>query len=162
VTTIDWAILAVLLGSGLLGLWRGFIREVLSVVGWVGGVVAAFFFAEPLGRQFGSDPSWAVLRTGLAAVLIVTICVFAAAAAGWFLHKLITVARLSGADRALGGVFGFARGVLLVFLAVLIGSRTTLTAQAVWRESMLLPPFESGVRLAAPHLPSVIAPPKLP
>ncbi|MGE3919851.1 MAG: CvpA family protein, partial [Gammaproteobacteria bacterium] len=50
-----------------------------------------------------------------------------------------TKAGLTSTDRALGVVFGFGRGVLLVSLLMLLGQFTPLPAQASWQNSMLVP-----------------------
>lgn len=155
-TTLDWIIAAVLALSALLGLWRGLMREVLSVLGWVVGIALAIRYAAPLGESLPRDFGWPALRTGLAALGIVVAAVFAAAALGWLIHKLMAVAKLSGTDRALGALFGLVRGVLIVFAVVFVASRTALAQQPAWREAKLLAPFDAGVRLIVPYLPPAL------
>lgn len=155
-TVYDWVIVTVLAASALLGLWRGLMREVFSVAGWVAGIVLAIRYATPLGEMLPSDFGWPALRTGLAAVGIVVACLFTAAALGWLLHKLIAAARLSGADRALGALFGLVRGTLIVCAVVFFASRTALAQQPAWREAKLLAPFDAGVRWIVPYLPPAL------
>ena len=42
---LDWVVLAVLAASLLLGLWRGLVYEVLSVLSWIAAFVLAQWFA---------------------------------------------------------------------------------------------------------------------
>ncbi|MCX8004862.1 MAG: CvpA family protein [Burkholderiaceae bacterium] len=155
-TTLDWVVAAVLAASALLGLWRGLMRELFSLAGWVGGIVLAVRFAESLGQWLPRDFGWPALRTGLAAFAIVVATVFAAAALGWIVRRLLAAARLSGTDRALGALFGLLRGILLVGAAVFLASRTALAQQPAWQEARLLGLFDAGVRLLAPHLPPAL------
>lgn len=157
-TTFDWIIVGVLGVSCLLGLWRGLVREVFSVAGWVAAVVLSLKFAVPLGHELPGDIAWQPLRTALAVALIAVACVFAVALLGWIVQRFLEAAHLSGTDRLLGGVFGLLRGVLILFAAVYFTSRTAFAQQPAWRDALLVPPFEAGVRWLAPHLPVPFAP----
>jgi membrane protein required for colicin V production len=157
-TSLDWAIVAILAVSCLLGIWRGLMREVFSVAGWIAAVVLSLRYAVPLGATLPGDISWPVLRTSIAVTGIVVACLFCAALLGWMVQKFIAAARLSGTDRMLGAVFGLLRGVLIIFAAVYFGSRTALAQQPAWRNALLVQPFDAGVRWLAPHLPVPFAP----
>ena len=57
--------------------------------------------------------------------------------------KLVKVIGLGAADRAVGGFFGLARGLLVVMILVLLAGLTTLPRQPVWRDAMLTGPLET-------------------
>ena len=157
-TSIDWVIVAILAVSTLLGLWRGLMREVFSLAGWIVAVILSLRYAVPLGVHLPGGIEWPVLRTSIAVAIIVVLCLFTAALLGWVVHKFITAVRLSGTDRMLGAIFGLARGLLIVFIAVHFTSRTTFAQQPAWREALLVKPFEAGVRWLAPHVPAPFTP----
>jgi membrane protein required for colicin V production len=157
-TSIDWIILAVLAFSCALGIWRGLVREVFSLAGWVAAVVLSLRYAAALGMELPGDIDWPVLRTSIAVAIIVVVCVFTAAIIGWLVHKFIAVARLSGTDRMLGAVFGLLRAILIIFAAVYFTSRTALAQQPAWKNALLVPAFDAGVRWLAPHLPVPFSP----
>jgi membrane protein required for colicin V production len=157
-TSLDWIILTILAVSCLLGLWRGLMREVFSVAGWVAAVVLSLRYAAPLGAMLPGDLQWPALRTSIAVAIIVVVCLFTASALGWVVHRFIAAAKLSGTDRILGAVFGLLRGILIIFAAVYFTSRTALAQQPAWRDALLVPPFDAGVRWLAPHLPLPFAP----
>lgn len=157
-TSFDWIIVGVLAVSCVLGLWRGLMREVFSLAGWVTAVVLSMRFAVPLGLELPGDIAWPALRTAIAVLIIVVVCLFTATALGWLVHRFITAAKLSGTDRMLGAIFGLLRGVLIIFAAVYFTSRTAFAQQPAWRDAVLVPPFDAGVRWLAPHLPVPIAP----
>jgi membrane protein required for colicin V production len=157
-TSLDWVIVAILVSSCLLGIWRGLIREVFSVAGWIAAVVLSLRYAAPLGTHLPGDIAWPALRTSIAVAIIVVGCLFTAAALGWVVYRFITAAKLSGTDRMLGAIFGLLRGVLIIFAAVHFASRTALAQQPAWRDALLVQPFDAGVRWLAPHLPVPFAP----
>jgi len=150
---IDWALTAVFTVSVLIGLLRGFMREVISLAGWIAGIWLAIRFAADVGAVFPFAEEWPLAQTAIAAVLIVVICVFAAALAGWLLRELIKAARLSAADRTLGGLFGLVRGALIIGLLVFLVRDTSIYRDPLWRESLMLPPIEAALAFALRHIP---------
>ncbi|HEX5304499.1 MAG TPA: CvpA family protein, partial [Dyella sp.] len=86
------------------------------------------------------------------------ICVVAVLIVGALLHavfrRLVAGAGLSGPDRALGMLFGFVRGVLLVALMVFLLGFTAVTREPWWRRSLLLPQFQTVAIAVGHHLPA--------
>lgn len=154
----DWIVIALLALSILVGLLRGFIREVVSVVGWVVGAYLAVQFAVSLGARIPLEVEWPLAKTLLAGALIVVVCVFAAALIGWLLQRVLAAVKLSAADRILGGIFGLARGLLILGLLVFFAHDTAVAQQQFWRDSIVLPQAEAAVRFALKHLPRVVEP----
>ena len=154
---IDWAILAVVALSVLLGVLRGFVREVLALAGWIVGIWLALRFAPALGRELPFDLPWEEARTALAAVAIVLASLLGAGLIAWVIGKLLKAVKLSGTDRFLGALFGLLRALLIVLLVALFAGRTALAQQPLWRESLLLPHVEAAVRFAAPLLHPTLA-----
>ncbi len=152
-TPIDWAVVALVAVSLLLGALRGFVREVFSLIGWVAGAYLALRFATALGERIPLEIEWPIVKTVLAGIAIIAACVFAAALIGWIAHRFLVAAKLTAADRSLGAVFGLARGVVIVALAVFIARDTQIARQPFWRDSLLLPQVEAAVRFASRHLP---------
>lgn len=149
---IDWVIVAVVALSVLLGVMRGFVREVMSLAGWVAGIWLAVTQAPAFGRALPFDLPWPGARTALAALLIVLACLVAAAIVAWIVGKFLSAVKLSGTDRFIGALFGLLRAMLVLALLTFFGSRTALAQQPLWRESVLLPHVEAAVRLATPLL----------
>ena len=154
---LDWVLLGIIAISMLLGVVRGFMREVISLAGWIAGIWLAFRFAAELGALFPFAVDLPLVRTGVAAVLIVVSCVFAAALVGWLVREFVKAVRLSAADRTLGGLFGLARGALIVGLLVFLVRDTAIYRDPLWRESLILPPIEAALAFALRQLPDATA-----
>jgi membrane protein required for colicin V production len=80
-----------------------------------------------------------------------------AALLGAVLRALLAAVRLSTLDRLLGGLFGLARALLVLGVAVLLAGGTPVPKAGWWKESLLLPWLEAGVAFAMPLLPESIA-----
>jgi membrane protein required for colicin V production len=156
-STVDWVIAAVVLVSLLLGILRGATREILSLAGWVAGLVLAFLFADQVGAALPLDLPMVEMRTALGAILILVAVLIVAALLGAILRALMAAVKLSAVDRVLGGVFGLARAGLVLGLAVVLASATQAPKSGWWKESVLLPWLEVGVASASPLLPESLA-----
>lgn len=142
---IDYAILLVVLFSGLISLLRGFIREALSLVGWVAAFLVARQFYKPLSEYLNLSDSLAnpTIRYALAGVILFALVLFLVAILGMFLGHLLTKAGLSQVDRALGLVFGAARGVLIsAAILFLMAVFTRFPNEPWWKASVLVPHFQ--------------------
>lgn len=136
----DYLILGVLILSMLLGLIRGFVREALGVISWLGGLWLAWRYAhvvEPLLAGRVGDPP---VSTWVARTLIV----IGVLVLGWILAGILSyMLRHSGlsimVDRLLGLVTGFVRGAVVVAVFVLLGQFVQLTQTSWWEGSRLMP-----------------------
>jgi membrane protein required for colicin V production len=155
VATADWIIGAVVLVSVLVGLLRGVTREIVSLAGWVLGLVLAFFFAEQVGATLPIEPP--EIGTMIGGLLILAGVLVLAALLGAVLRALLAAVRLSTLDRLLGGLFGLARALLVLSVAVLLAGGTPVPKAGWWKESLLLPWLEAGVAFATVLSPEWIA-----
>ncbi len=139
---VDWALVAVLILSILVGLWRGFIREVFSIAVWVLAVWVAFRYS---GVAAGWLTGWVDLPSARAIIafsglLLVTLII--GGLAGWLLGQLVDSTGLGGTDRMIGMLFGLARGLIIIVLALLVARFTPFPQDPWWQQSSLLPYFE--------------------
>jgi membrane protein required for colicin V production len=155
-------VLAVLLLSAGLAFFRGLVREVLGIGGWL-GAIAAGLLALPVSRPLLEphvQPDW--LTTGLAigGVFLVVLIVLKVIV-HWVAGK-VQRSMLGGVDRALGLVFGLARGAFIVVLAYIVGSLAMPDSDR-WpeevRQARSLPLAADGARWLAAQLPPEFRPP---
>ncbi|NNU81882.1 CvpA family protein [Halovulum dunhuangense] len=129
-TLVDGVVLFVLVLSALLAYSRGFMREVLSIVGWVVAAVAGFVFApdvNPLIAEIpfvsdviGTNCELSIIASfGLVFVAaLVVVSIFTPLISG-----AIQNSALGPVDQGLGFLFGLARGALLVVIALIVYDR---------------------------------------
>jgi membrane protein required for colicin V production len=139
---IDYTILGTLALSVLVGLWRGLVSEVLSLAAWVAAFWVAWTFGPGVAAQFEHSIALPAARILLGYGLCFVVVLIAGALLRFIARRLLWSTGLGGLDRLLGMAFGFARGVLLVTLAVFLANFTPLTREASWQGSVLLPQFK--------------------
>ncbi|WP_416560623.1 CvpA family protein [Limnohabitans sp. yimb22184] len=133
VSLTDWLLLGVLFASMLVGLWRGLVYEVLSLAGWVAAfVVAQWLAGDVVGwlPMLQSAPESVQYAAAFAVVFVAT--VFAAGLLSWLIKKLVETVGLRPVDRTLGGVFGLARGLVLLLALTVVLQLTGVARDAWW------------------------------
>ena len=120
---VDIVVLAVIALSTLLALGRGFVKEVLSVFGWIGatiGTLLIFFYVPQIREFFAKQITEPVLAEIACAVSIFVVLLIVL---GFFNHAIasrVHASSLGPLDKSLGLVFGLVRGVVLVALAHMV------------------------------------------
>lgn len=151
-TTFDMLALAVMAICIMVSLMRGVINEIVALAAWVLSFLAARLFAVWFAEAFLTS-----IQPHALAVAVGFILVFAASwLAQYLLRSLLTSAMealgLGSVNRLLGGVFGAAKGVLIVTLVVVVCSFTDLPKTRDWRQSVSAPYFEMVASVAVPYL----------
>lgn len=123
----DFAALAVLGLSGVMAFARGLIREVFSIIAFIGGGFAGVFFASALAPFVASvtplDGWLAALAAGVLIFLVVFIVItLVVSTVAKTAHQSTEIGSF---DRAAGLAFGVLRGVLFVSLGVLVMQQAT-------------------------------------
>lgn len=126
--TIDFIIIGIVLGSGLIGLLRGFVREVLSILTWIGAAAATYylFYNVSFIRNFahGHIASQQIADGVTIAVLFIVSLIICSIISG-ILSDLVRRSTLGGIDSSLGLAFGLARGVVLIAVCEIVLSAFT-------------------------------------
>jgi len=120
VNSFDLAVLGVIALSSIFAFARGFVREALSIVAWVGAALITLYgFTHVYGFvvRFVTTPLLADLVAG-AGLFVVSLIVLTILTG--YLARFVQSSALSPIDRTLGLIFGVARGVFLVSLAYLV------------------------------------------
>ena len=155
-TWFDYAVLAILGLSMLVGLLSGLMHELISLAGWIAAFVLATLFSGEAALWM--PESLGPLLAGLLAYLAVFFGVLLVAFfVGLIMSLLVRAAGLGLADRMLGAAFGLARGAVIVLLAVMLGGLTPLPREAFWKQAVLSGPFETAVVALRPFLPEDVA-----
>ncbi len=133
---LDIAILAVLALSVAWGIWRGFVREILSLVGWVLAFLAANAVAAPVGDALPASLATPEIRVLIAFGVVFVFTLSALTLAAMLLSRLFKAAGLGGVDRTLGALFGLARGALILVVITIAAGLTSLPRDPIWKQSV--------------------------
>jgi membrane protein required for colicin V production len=152
VSWVDVLIIIVCIGSAGFGFWRGFAKEALSVGTWLIAIWLAWRFSwvvEPLLGEWAAAPE---LRIWAARISIFVLVMILGGTIAWLVRELIRASGLSSTDRMLGSLFGFARGGLIVGLAVIVIDFAGLANDPWWQQAALRPASDriaNGIRYYA-------------
>jgi membrane protein required for colicin V production len=135
VSWVDWVFLAVVALSVVVGLVRGLLYEVMSLLGWVVAYIAAHALGATLAPSLpiGAPGSGLNAAAAFAAVFIGTLILWSLLS--WLIKRLVQASPLNALDRALGAVFGLLRGVLVLLVVATAVSLTPWAASRPWQDS---------------------------
>lgn len=153
----DYAIIAILLLSVLVGMLRGLVAEVWALICWVCAAWLAWYCGPYLAGYLPQDFATPGVRLIVAYGICFILVLIAGAIVGFLLRRLVSGSGLSGTDRLLGLVFGLARGLALVVLIVLMLGFTPFSRDPWWQQSRLLPSFEAAAAWAKVYLPAELS-----
>jgi membrane protein required for colicin V production len=158
-TAFDIAAFAVIGLSVLVAFLRGFVRETLTIITWLGAGVTAYF-AFPYARELARrtiETEWFADAAALCVVFIVPLIALKVAAA--LVADHIPGGALGTVDRVAGLAFGAARGAVVVCTAYL--GLVVLIApeeQPEWvKDALILPYVKEGAALLTRLLPADFA-----
>ncbi len=142
-TVFDYAVLVIVGLSILLSVIRGLVREVLALLAWVVAIVVANLFSGKVVTLLPGEIPTVELRLLAAFVAVFLVVLLAMSLVAIAVSKLVRGVGLALEDRVLGALFGFARGILIVLVLVLLAGLTSLPREPVWRNAVLSPPLEA-------------------
>ena len=152
-TALDWVLLLIVGVSGLLGLLRGMIGVVMSLVAWLLAGLAAYLFGGDVGRSLVTDGQlgWGEYLGGYA--LSFAAVWIAVALVGFVIRRLVHGVGLSGVDRLFGFGLGVVRGLFFACVLLLMLGLTSIPGKRAWHESAgvaVLLPVAEAMRSAMP------------
>ena len=153
ITGFDIFVFVVLTFCILLGLLRGFIKEVLAILGWVLAFFLAKMLTDPLANSLSTWIPLPQIRLIAAFILIFFLTLVAVALLSNLLSETIKIMGLGTADRVFGVFFGITKAFVIVSVCVLLAGMTSLPQQPFWLTSMLSPVFEQTADIIKSLLP---------
>lgn len=143
------------------GIFRGFVKEAISIVTLLVAIWAAMNFGADVGSLgddwLGSDG----LELWFGRLLVFVVVLLLGGLLGWGFSRLMRLSVLNGTDRALGGLFGFCRGAVLVGVFIIGGQIASFDNDGWWRESRLIPygtVIADWIRVMAPKGVDILIP----
>jgi membrane protein required for colicin V production len=104
----------------LIGIKRGFIQELFRLIAVGGGLIGALLLYKTAFAKLGFLHTPHQIKTIVAFIAVYVALLVGLLLAGWLLKKIIHLSMLGWLDRLWGGVFGFVKAVIIVWICVLL------------------------------------------
>jgi membrane protein required for colicin V production len=156
-TLVDLAVIALVGLSVAFALWRGAVREVLSLVSWVVAFLVAKLFAPSVAIWFAPLSDYETVRVVAAWIIVFIAALVLVSMLAILISGTLKSIGLGFTDRLLGALFGLARGVLIVTLLAVLGGLTSVPKTEAWQKAVLRPTVESLGVFARSFLPEALA-----
>lgn len=154
---VDFVIVGIIALSAVISLVRGFVREAVSLAGWVVAVWLSITYMDVLALYLQPYIAVPSLRMAAAFATVFIGVLMASGFVVFIIGVVIDKTDMSGTDRVLGVVFGLARGVAIVGVVVALAGLTPVPQDPWWRQSVTLPHFERLVLEVRGALPTEIS-----
>jgi len=153
---IDIIIIAFFAISILIGVYRGFVKEVLSVTSWVLAAVIAFKFGEQASVYVKPYIKQEPLDLAVAYVAVFLLTLIAFSVISHIISQIFSSSGMTGFDRSLGSLFGALRAAIVIAILIMVGRFMALDNQQWWLDSGFLDYFEPLVEWLKTFIPADI------
>ena len=155
-TVVDVIIIFVIFLSAIFSLMRGFVKEAISLATWITAIWVAATFSSRLAVMLADSIESEAVRQASGFALLFILTLMLGALVNFTVAQFVKKTGLSGADRVMGVMFGFLRGLLIIVVFVVVASMTPLPDQEWWKTSDLLGRFEELTLMLKPYFPDNI------
>jgi len=156
---VDKVFLVVFIISALMGLLRGGVREIFSLLSWIAGLVVAAVFAHPLatylnhfsffqsmGPSTSDGSSASMLTLGISSLILFFGTVLIGGLLGRVANAVIEGAGISLFNRLFGVIFGFGRAYVMGLLVIFVVQLTSIAEEDYWKESRVVHAYQPAVK----------------
>ncbi len=150
---LDYGIILVIVFSVIISLIRGFLREALSLAAWIIAFWVGLTFSKSFSQYLQPYLHSPGMRYAAAFIILFLGTLLIGAIVNSVISRLVEKTGLSGTDRLIGLVFGFARGVLLVAIVLVAARLTDFDKTSQWQQSQLVPVFVPVENWLAQYVP---------
>ena len=135
----DYWVVAIVLLIAIIGLMRGFLREVVAVITWLLALFIAWHFGAGLAPHLGGLLADEPVRPWAARAILLVLVLFIGSIAGMFIGHFVRLSIFSATDRFLGFALGLVHGAVVLGVLVIICQLMRLDGERWWQESLLVP-----------------------
>ncbi|MDD5579001.1 MAG: CvpA family protein [Methylobacter sp.] len=154
---VDFVIIGLIFISFIIGIWRGISHEVFSLGFWILAIWVGLSFSRDFSGFLVPIISVPAARIAASFLMLFMITLVLGGLISMLLGELVKNTDLTFIDRFAGMFLGIAHGLIIVFVIVMLGGLTPLPADSWWKESKLIPPFQSSAIWLRDNIPSGLA-----
>jgi len=151
-TILDYFFIFIIFLSFIIGCYRGFTRELFSLVGWILAFYFANYFSDSFVKfipfEFGEQLNFIIIYISIFIVTLLT-----ASFLSNLLNKFINTIGLGSLNLILGSLFGCLRGILIAFIIIFLIEKTSFLSEDSLVESKTLPIIKLVIKKTLSYLP---------
>lgn len=155
-TALDWIVILVLAASLVLGLLRGLVAEIFSLASWIVAFLAAKWGTAVVAPALPMDMESEGMRYFVAFIVVFLCAMIVVMLLGRLVKGAVGAAGMGGIDKAVGGVFGLVRGVVVLVGLTLVAGLTALPQTGFWKNALSSRMLEVLATEAMPLLPAKV------
>jgi len=140
---VDIVIVGIILISTLISLFRGFVKESISLATWVLAGILAVRYMDVMAALLENSIESVTIRMAASFAVLFIVTLIVGAIINFIVSQMVNKTGLGGTDKALGMVFGLGRGVLIIVMILLLAGLTPMPEELWWKESLLIEHFSS-------------------
>lgn len=156
-TAFDWIVIMILAASVILSLLRGLVTEVFSLAAWIVAFLAAKWGAAAIGPLLPMDAESEGMRYFVGFIVVFLGAMILVILLGRLIKGAVGAVGMSGVDRAVGGVFGLLRGMVILVGLTLAAGLTALPQTGFWKNALSSRVLEMLAMEVMPLLPAKVA-----
>jgi membrane protein required for colicin V production len=156
-TWIDWLAFTIMLVSVMFGVIRGIVREINALFSWFAAFWLAKEFTLPVSAYVETRVPNETVRLIVVFVALLLAGLMIMSIVGHLLGLLVRKSGMGPIDHTLGGLFGMARGALILIILTLLAGLTPIPAQQEWKTAYVRPWIVMGADRAMPYLPQKLS-----
>ncbi|MFT7228054.1 MAG: membrane protein required for colicin V production [Methylophilaceae bacterium] len=156
-TYFDYAVIAIVGLSVVVSMMRGAMKEMLAILGWIAAFYVAKAYSPLLATFLPEGIPTEALKTLIAFIILLIAVLFLNGLLTMAVSGVISKVGLGWINRFLGMLFGFAKGLLISCVLVLLAGLTSLPKEQMWTDAVLSEPLEMLVKSALPWLPESVS-----
>lgn len=156
VQTLDIVLVIFFSISILVGIYRGFVKEVLSLGSWLLAGLVAFRFGEQVSVYIKPYVPQEPLDLAIAYVAVFIVALILFSIISHLISQIFASSGMGGIDRSLGSVFGAIRAGVIVAILIGVGTFMSMNEHEWWTSSQFLPYFEPLLEWMKTFLPEAI------
>ncbi len=140
---VDIVIVGIILISTIISLFRGFVKESVSLATWVLAGILAVRYMDVMASLLENSIESVTIRMAASFAVLFIVTLIIGAIINFIISQMVSKTGLGGTDKALGMVFGMGRGVLIIVMLLLLAGLTPMPEEPWWKESLLIEHFSS-------------------
>ena len=149
---IDIIVLLILFTSLIFGFFRGFVKELLSLLAWAFAFFVAYYFSSSAAIILPFEAEFSIKYVGSFVLIFIFVLIISSILIKFlstFIHKI----GLGASNIILGGLFGLLRGVIVVYLLIFVIEKTPFVEESSWQQANSIALIKLLVEKTFPYLP---------